>query len=242
MSTAFGNMNGATALALNGIFAGTTFGNYTFRVLTDANMNNSTDGIPRANMPDAMVQMLTSVQDLWNLDRSEAARRVYINAWITQSMAAARNGTCVITPEETIAATLGGPGALPGHGRIDYLICEMVAGPMLGAVVPEYAPSVIIEAKLDLSIAAFSGVGQLVAELETLRVKANYGTDPLRGVITDGRHWRFVELLPLHHDVSLTPLYDTGIPGAWNAANCRCVWGRMRQFLSKVRNTQVLMT
>ena len=242
MSTAFGNMNGASCVALNGAFAGTAFGNYTFTELRDNAMNNSTSGIPRENMPQAMVQMLTSVQDLWNLDRSEAARRVYINAWITQAMAAARNGTCIVTPEETIAATLGGPGALPGHGRIDYLICEMVAGP-IGAVVPEYAPSVIIEAKLDLSVAAFSGVGQLVAELETLRVKkANYGDDPLRGVVTDGRRWRFVELLPINKDVSLTPLYDTGMPGAWDVAACRCVWGRMRQFLSKVRSNQALMT
>ena len=76
-----------------------------------------------------------------------------------------------------------------------------------------------------------------------MRVKANYGDkSPMRGVVTDGRHWRFVELLPINNDVSLTPLYDTGMPGAWNAADCRCVWGRMRQFLSKVRSNQALMT
>ena len=167
MSTAFSNMNRASALALNGVFAGTAFGSYTFRELSNNTMNNSTDGIPRVNMPQAMVQMLTSVQDLWNLDRSETARRVYIDAWITQAIAAARNGTCIITPEETIAANCGRAWRAPRpRGDSTTSFARWWRGLCLGAVVPEYAPSVIIEAKLDLSVSAFSGVGQLVAELE----------------------------------------------------------------------------
>ena len=46
------------------------------------------------------------------------------------------------------------------------------------------------------------GIGQLAAELETLRRRRNHGDNPMRGVVTDGRRWRFAELLPINHDVN----------------------------------------
>jgi hypothetical protein len=244
-TVAFSTMNAASVPNLQLAFAGSAnFTHYQFSVLTNTLMRGATAGIPSSLPPTAVRQLLANVQDLWNLDRSEAARRVYIDAWLTSAMVAARNGTSVITPEENIA--INNP-INAGHGRIDYLICEMVPGlgpAAPGNVVPEYAPSVIVESKRDLSVAQFDGIGQLVAEIDTLRRLKVYN-NPLRGIVTDGRHWRFIEMLDANNNINMTPPYDSGTPAGWAAQNygdLQLVWGRICQFLAQMRNKNSIMT
>ena len=109
MATAYGEMNwqaGAGrhqqtgAASLTAAFAANAnFRNYVFQVVTNAQMRQSTGGIPSVNLPVSVTQSLGDIQDLWNLDRSEAARRVYIDSWMTSAIVAARNGTSIITAE-----------------------------------------------------------------------------------------------------------------------------------------------
>jgi hypothetical protein len=102
----------------------------------------------------------------------------------------------VVTCQESVAA-IGGGGQM-GHGYLDYLMSAL----FFGGIVPRWNPSVIIEAKLNLAQGGAAndfGQEQLIAEMVTARqlaITAATGavTNYQRGVLTDGRIWRFYEL------------------------------------------------
>lgn len=250
MAVAYGNMNfkdghgaggnhdGADSLK-NAFASNVDFTNYTFSELTKETIRNSS--IAAVDLPGTVRETLTHIKNLWNLDRGETARRVYIDAWVTSAIVAVRDGTVIITAEEFFELSIQPPAGAPqrGTGRMDYLICEMAL--TVGGVVPVYAPSLIIEAKAKLHNNPYNGVGQLVAEIDTVRDEAGYN-NPLRGIVTDGRYWRFVEVDPNTNYVYFTDRYDTGAPDNWNADppvwnDTRRVWGLIRHFFSTVRNT-----
>ncbi|TPK93180.1 MULTISPECIES: hypothetical protein [unclassified Mesorhizobium] len=136
---------------------------------------------------------LDNVRSRFNLDQSEAARRIFIDLFIAEALiGASRNA--IVTTEYNISAD---PARL-GHGRLDYLISSIDSAKK----VPIYFPSIVIEAKKDLlkpdNATRENGQWQLLSELLTL-VQLSGKKKPflppfLRGIFTDGRYWNFIEV------------------------------------------------
>ena len=141
---------------------------------------------------------LAFIQGRWNCDRSEDNRRVYIDAILHAILQGVGiPPPLIVTCQENIAAVAGG-GQL-GHGYPDYVISALFGG----GLIPQWNPSVIVEAKLDLTnggAAAHNfGENQLIAQLTTAaQLAAGAGLGGLinyqRGILTDGQFWRFYEL------------------------------------------------
>ncbi len=202
------------------------FRSYTFTKLEDHKILD----VPRIRPQPELIKVLAGVRNFWAIDRTESSRRVYVDAWLTNlRMRSGYVGPHKIMAEETIAEG----ESLPGHGRMDYLICSITNGK------PDCAPSLIIEAKNLLFVNRYDGVGQLVAEMDTVRTKKGYPY-PLRGIVTNAQKWRFVELEPRYDEVYLTRLYEVGDPRfdwphRWGDTPQVCGW--LMKFIRGMENT-----
>jgi hypothetical protein len=167
-------------------------------------------------VPAMLNNIVPTITGRWNIDRSEANRRVYVDAFlnaVVHTWNAAIPVPLMITCEETIGAS----GARYGHGRLDYLLSALMAM----AVIPLWSPSFIIEAKLDLNqggAAADYGEPQLLAEIVTVRqlgvaAGQGLGNNFLRGALTDGRFWRFYEIDEILGTIRRSPALDTADGG-----------------------------
>jgi len=208
-NVAFSTLNGA---GLNHAALGPALGFGGATNLAQAAVGN----IGGVAVPAMLNNILPTVTGRWNIDRSEANRRVYVDAFLNAVMST-WNGAIpmplMITCEENIAAS----GARYGHGRLDYLLSAL----MMGVVVPLWSPAIIIEAKLDLNnggAATDYGQQQLIGEIVTVRqlgVAAGQGmaNNFLRGVLTDGQFWRFYEINEANGNITRSPPLDTTIGG-----------------------------
>ncbi len=167
-------------------------------------------------VPAMLTNILPTITGRWNIDRSEANRRVYVDAFVNavaDTWAAALPFALMITCEENVAAS----GARYGHGRLDYLFSAL----MFGTTIPLWSPALVIEAKLDLNhggAAANYGEPQLLGEIVTVRqlgVAAGQGggLNFLRGVLTDGRFWRFYEIDETNGNIQRSHAVDTTADG-----------------------------
>ncbi len=130
------------------------------------------------------MERLGKVQAYFNLDRSEAARRIYIDQFILEALERSESQSLIITPEENIAADR----ARVGHGPLDYLASAIDSE----TENPIYWPSVVIEAKRGhqkLNHAFW----QMLAQIFTLH-QVTEKNELFRGVASDGRYWTFAEL------------------------------------------------
>lgn len=148
--------------------------------------------------PGALGGQMTYIANEWR-DLLEAERRLQIDAFvqaIMEPMAPLAPGglPARTVAEQTIAlAGVGGvvgAGAQVGHGRLDYLISNIMPGL---ANNNRLRPSVIIEAKANIGGGGMNGHWQMCAELATAKQLAGV-TRNTRGVLTDGQRWKFYEL------------------------------------------------
>jgi hypothetical protein len=184
--------------------------------------------------PAGLIANLAWIAGRWNLDRSEDGRRVYIDAVIHAILAGVgMPAGLIVTCQEHVAA-VAGAGQL-GHGYPDYLISVLFAA----GVVPQWNPSIIIEAKVNLAAGgALNDYGecQLMAMLVTAsQLAAGLALGGLinfqRGILTDGQFWRFYELFVPLAQFRRTPAYDLTV-----AADQPRILRRVRRFLLNYNN------
>lgn len=191
-SAAFGAFNGITTAATLLAVAASN-GGPPATLLTGPNPGPAYGGWAG---PAGLAANLAWIRGRWNTDRSEDNRRVYIDAVFHQIIGGGGiPPALIVTCQENIAA-IGGAGQL-GHGYPDYLISALFGG----GIIPQWNPSLIVEAKLNMNAAGTfdSGQNQLIAQLTTAaQIAAGAGLGGLvnyqRGMLTDGRYWRFYEL------------------------------------------------
>jgi hypothetical protein len=162
--------------------------------------DNLRPAFSRVQLSDEFAARLANTRNWWNLDRSEASRRTYIDNFIYYAIGLSRSNTLIVTPEENIAPNT----ARLGSGRIDYLLSAINAQ----TAVPIYNPSVVIEAKAFLGGAAL-GENQLLAELMTLWQITPSQQGFTHGVLTDGRFWKFYEWNMASGDIFGSVIYDS---------------------------------
>lgn len=173
-----------------------------------ANVNvvtNAAPVIPNTTVPPALVNQLAYVTARWG-NTLESERRILIDAFvqaILEPMAppvvipggevvpGVIPGVLRVTAEQNVAAG----GGHTGHGRYDYLIARPILN-FAGNPTAEnfFRPGLIIEAKANLGVGGDFGQWQLCAELATAYQLAGWLRRRTRGVLSDGRFWRFYEL------------------------------------------------
>ena len=209
MSVAFNTLNAA---GLNHVALGAALG-------LGGATNRATGAVGNIGgvaVPAMLTNIIPTITGRWNIDRSEANRRVYVDSFLN-AVVHTWNGAIpvplMITCEETIAANV----ALYGHGRLDYLLSAL----MFGVVIPLWSPSIVIEAKLNLNhLGAGTDYGehQLIGEIVTVRqlglaAGQGLGNNFLRGVLTDGQFWRFYEINEVNGTIQRSPALDTTVDG-----------------------------
>ncbi|MEX0955626.1 MAG: hypothetical protein WDZ83_10480 [Rhizobiaceae bacterium] len=121
-----------------------------------------------------------------NSDSSEAARRIAIDLFVVEALTDSRHGILTAERSFPIDATK------IANGSLDYLISSIEYE---GDII--LFPSIVIEAKKKNGQMA-RALWQLLAELA--RMYQDYGTayqsmpQFLRGIVTDGRFWQFIEV------------------------------------------------
>ena len=210
MSVAFNTLNLA---ALNHAALGPALG---LGGATNLAVAAAVGNIGGVAVPAMLANILPTITGRWNIDRSEANRRVYVDAFLNAVMHTWNGAIPVplmITCEESIAAN----AVNYGHGRLDYLLSALMAG----VVIPLWSPALVIEAKLNLNhggAAADYGEPQLIGEIVTVRqlgVAAGQGAanNFLRGVLTDGQFWRFYEINEVNGTIQRSPALDITVDG-----------------------------
>jgi hypothetical protein len=152
-------------------------------------------------LPPDFTTRLTNIKDWWNLDRSEAARRSYIDPFVYEAMDKSESESLIVTAEEHIASNL----TQFGHGYLDYLVSAIDAH----TTTPIYNPSIIIEAKLSIAGDPPNGQNQLLAEMVTLWQIKQTQQGYTRGVLTNGRFWKFYEMHMSAGLILMSPVYDS---------------------------------
>lgn len=184
--------------------------------------------------PAGLIANLAWIAGRWNLDRSEDGRRVYIDAVIHAILGGGgMPAGLIVTCQEHVAAAAGA-GQL-GHGYPDYLISNLFAG----GNAPQWNPSIIIEAKVNLAAGGAAnsyGECQLMAMLVTANQLAAVAAlggmiNYQRGILTDGRFWRFYELFVPLAQFRRTPAYDLTV-----VADQLRILRRVRRFLLNYNN------
>lgn len=207
MSTAFSVLNGA---ALNHVALGAALavaGGGPTAMVPDAAIAN----VGAAAVPAHLVAALPTVLNRWNIDRSEANRRVYVDAYLN-AVLRQWNANIPFALMVTCEENIGMSAARYGHGRLDYLLSAL-----MGVVIPLWSPALIIEAKLNLNhggAATNYGEHQLIGEIVTVRqLGVAAGQAPgqvfLRGILTDGRFWRFYEINAVTGQIQRSHALDT---------------------------------
>lgn len=159
---------------------------------------------PAIKLPPDFDARLKNIKNWWNLDRSEAARRSYIDAFVYEAMNASKARRLIVTAEETVPEN----NTRLGHGSIDYLVADIDRD----TSAPIHNPSVIIEAKKATTFLPNSppnGENQLLAEMATLWQIKQTQQGFIHGVLSDGRFWKFYEINASSGLFLLTNVYDT---------------------------------
>lgn len=167
---------------------------------------------------DDFKSVIGQIQSRWNLDRSESARRVYLDAFLHEAVRKATFNS-IVTVEDSVAA-----GAF--NGMIDYIVSAIDAQTRM----PIYRPSLVFEAKKKMeTTAAVDGYRwQLLAEIGALRAaKPVGGGDFCCGALSDGRYWCFFSVGTVLQQgnkllVQSSKLYDTAADGS-GAGDVLCV-------------------
>jgi hypothetical protein len=155
---------------------------------------------PGIHLTEDIVNRLKNIQNWWNLDRSEAARRAYIDAFVYEAMVKSKAPSLIVTAEEFISPDR----TRAGHGYLDYLVSPIDAD--TGR--PFYTPSVIIEAKAFIPGNLVNGQNQLLAEMLTVWQIKQTSQGFTHGVLTDGRFWKFYEMHMISSYLFASPFYD----------------------------------
>lgn len=201
--------------------------------------------IPQTAVPPNLAIQLAYVAARWG-DASEAERRIQIDGFvqaIMEPMAQGAVGGMIIAPgaingllrvvaEQHVAANVN----RVGHGHLDYLIATQLAG-----ADNVLRPSVIIEAKANIdNLTRDFGQWQLCAELATARQIALGNRRRTRGVLSDGRYWRFYELdtgaLLLRPTLTRTNAYD-----ATNGGDQISIIRLLQQFIANYNTAAALL-
>ena len=162
------------------------------------NFNSPLAPIDRANF----ITRLGNVQEWWHCNRSEMARRTYIDQFIycgltsLQTEAGKVKDQLIITSEESISQAEALGSHYMGWGSLDYLVSCFDASKNVILI-----PSLIIEAKKEINPTKSlenQGENQLISELVTTWQKGGLTKQQAyhfyRGILTDGRYWCFYEL------------------------------------------------
>lgn len=213
MSIAFNNFNalggGATLLH---IAAGLGLG-----PLAAANSAVPIGGVPAWPVPAALAARLGDIANRWRLGLTEANQRVLIDEFIYEVLFGPAGFTPAMPPALHVTAernvAVGGvagavaPGGQIGHGRFDYLVSG-------NAFAVNFIPSVVIEAKLNLGAGMDFGQEQLMAQMATTRQIGFVVRNYLRGILSNGRFWRFYEFdVPGNIIRRTNPVLDATVAG-----------------------------
>lgn len=152
-------------------------------------------------LPPDFTTRLTNIKNWWNLDRSEAARRSYIDPFVYEAMGQSKSPSLIVTAEEYIASN----STQLGHGYLDYLVSAINKD----TTTPIYSPSIIIEAKVSIVGDPPNGQNQLLAEMVTLWQMKQTQQGYTHGVLTDGRFWKFYEMHMSAGLILMSPVYDS---------------------------------
>lgn len=195
--------------------------NYIFRELNARRLGTT-------ELPRELSLYLSKLQEYWVLDGREAVRRTYLDPWINFAIIATGSNRLVISAEEWIMDNGNNI-----HGSADYLVGEKDMG---GHVL--WAPSLILEAKRMETLSApaekYNGVGQLSATMYAAKDSRGY-EGSLRGFVSDGRFWRFIEMDERSMLVSMTDLLDAGAPSTWSVGkwySAKEVWHILVDFFA----------
>lgn len=162
--------------------------------------DNSVPKVNAVQLPPDFTTRLNNILKWWNLDRSEAARRTFIDAFVYEAMDKSKSPSLIVTAEEAIAPNL----TRLGHGYLDYLLSAIDRS----TTTPIYSPSIIIEAKASFAGEPPNGQNQLLAEMVTLWQIKQAQQGYTRGVLTDGRFWKFYEMHMSAGFILMSPSYD----------------------------------
>jgi hypothetical protein len=181
---------------------------------------------PNIKLSDGFVNTVQLIKSRWNLDRSEAARRVYVDAFLQEALQDATIQS-IITVEENIVDN----GQVLGAGYLDYIVAAIAGGKV------QYEPSVIIEAKKGMTTTVIREQyqWQLLAEMSSAINSPKVKRDYCYGILTDGRFWSFYTVGGAAGANKLVPvwrskLYDT--EAADNGATQKLVIGALRYWLA----------
>lgn len=177
-----------------------------------------------------------NIESRWNLDRSEAARRVYVDLYLHEAI---HDGTfsSIITVEEYLAQD----NNYLGFGFLDYIVSSISND---GAV--QYHPSIVIEAKkgMDSLPNRAKYEWQLLAEMATLKQRSNLKRNFYYGILSDGRFWSFYSVAALVErktnqvPVMRSPLYDTRLDDSGQKDDLTLVLGALRKWMQLYGNSE----
>jgi hypothetical protein len=179
-------------------------------------INRGGINVPATVVPAGIANQLALIAARWR-STSEAERRVMIDAYLIEvATAAGLPANPRIWLERSMGA--GGAGAAPGgalfpanaqigHGPLDYIWSR----PGVGG--PRWTRSTIVEAKRGLGGNGQRGQWQVAAQMATGRQVQGSNARRLRGILTDGRYWRFYQLDCRRGRLHRTVAYDANVGG-----------------------------
>jgi len=161
-------------------------GNVAFNIIIDGGQAAHADN---RRISEDFIDRLTAIKECFNLDRSEAARRTFIDAFLIEALKQSSTRRAIVTQEHSVRD----PTKF-GNGEIDYVVGHLVIQPGAQDAEPHLIPSVIMEAKKGNQA---MDAGQLIATMITaVQLGVAAGTalpEFIPGIMTDGRTWFFVQ-------------------------------------------------
>lgn len=166
---------------------------FSFNVVTE-------DGEPKRtkqHVTDEFIGYLNTIRKYFYLDRSEAARRTFIDAFIIKALQLSKASTAIVVQEHEIKQS----NRTIGHGKMDYLICEVVEEPKL-------APSIVIEAKKgNTPMDAGQLISAMISTLEVADSKRLKIPTYCGGIMSSGETWFFVALATVASEDSTVSIW-----------------------------------
>jgi len=225
MPTAFSSVTAANAPAIAKVFNSSA--------IQFAFVNATPQAIAVNALSDAFSVQLTNIKSRFNLDRSESARRVYIDVFLHEALPSAAR-EAIITIEEAISA------AAIGQGTVDYIVAAVLAG----SETVQYQPSIIIEAKKGMSTVALRDGYQWQLLAEMAAAKECYDATPgaiknrghYYGVLSDGRYWTFYSVSTIVDRTNHLTAYRSDLLDSETASDCKLIIGSLRYWMAQYTN------
>lgn len=181
------------------------------------------------------VASIREVAERWNLDRSESARRVYVDMFIHEALRGAIK-SAIVTVEDYVNTAIG-------NGYIDYIVSAID----FNSQTPVYEPSIVIEAKKGMSDTGKRDAyqWQLLAEMAGVKQASNTPRHNYYGILTDGRYWCFYGVgstTNRNNQVSVlrSRLYDTWADD--DEQSLKIVLGALRKWYEQYGNPNGWLT